>query len=528
MKLLLHFVLFASVIILATSKSVVAEPDNIDVILFKKLPYVVQKLKDREIRNFGVLPFRFQDNAGIDHTTGNLIQFNLAARTERVIAYIRDIDDPVNVVFGMLPQARLQNPNASYHTEDARRDLLALKYKFPVDEMPATLLDGYLTGSIEVSKDWKQSTLRFELYDPKKQASEELDSITFPTDRKMLMQFGRAYSLSATGWNSSQQGVQTRGIFSLIEHDENNPTTEPTPQAAEKTLVAGTPIQGNPWEKFPVTMIIKYDGKSQPLLTDAISSPYNFTVADPKPNQRVTFELTNHLQERIAVVLSVNGKNLIYEENANDPDGCNKFVLEPQASYSIPGLYLPGLKSIRPLLGQQERDTSTIAKQYPPDAVGIITLSVYRSVPLNDPGGISHLRTQPALDKKNDNAQKVDNAANALASDATSPNNANTTLEFLPDDENEFWYNRFQPSLVRSGGKQPMARGSFHPPSTSVAAKTWNELSKEIGKNAMLANNTRGLIAPGGVAQQQKLDSTKLGPVSQTDVAVIRYLSVTQ
>jgi|GEM_PF-2778072 len=520
--------LFLALSLVCSQDMLRAEPDNIDVALFQNVPILVQKLRELELRNVGVLPFQFRDNAGVPRSTGALIQTNLAARTEQVIAYIRDVDDPVNVVFGMLAQARALDASAAYNSPEACQKLLALEYKFPVDEMQPSKLDGFVTGVIEVSKDWKQSSLLFQCYDAKTGQMTELGPFSFPTDRKMLMQYGRAYSLTAAGWDARTKGVQSRNIFALIGQDEKNVQSEENEKVAEMyTSRVGQPVDGNPWAQFPVTLTIKYDGQPQELSKDSYFSSFNFSIADPKPNQRVTFELKNTANEKIAVVLAVNGKNLIYEENANDPDSCNKFVLEPGATYSVPGIYLSGLKSYQPLVGAADQQTSELAARFPAEAVGIISLSVYREVPTYDPGGVTHFLSQ-------NNSGKLSNEAvnmNAKIPEATKNKSdkpetkGKSKLEFLSDDS-ETWHNSFDTNLVRSGSKQTSAKGSFHPTSTTKTAKNWSDLSKGIGRNALIASASRGLIVPSRQETQQQLGTASLGAVSQTDVAIIRYLDV--
>lgn len=519
MKNIIASVLFCFLLLMTSPCLVLAEPDNIDVALFKNVPLLVQKLREKELRKVGVLPFRFKDNQGMDQTAGALIQSNLAARTEQVIAYIRDVDDPVDTVFNMLSQARSQDPNAAFQTDDERRRLLSLTYKFPVEEISPSTLDGYVTGVIEVSEDWKKSNLYFEYYDLKTGKLETMGPFTFPTDRKMLMQFGRAYSLSAAGWNPKTMGVQTRSVFAIIDQDEQSIGLQ-SEQESTKSEPVKTTVLDKPWAKFPVTLTIKYDGQPQSFLRDVYASPYNLSIADPAPKQRVTFELRNNLAERVAVVLAVNGVNLIYQENANDPDSCNKFVLEPQGAYTVPGIYLEGLKSYQPLIGLDNSSTTQIARDYPANAVGVISFSIYREVPEIDPGGVTHLTSQEP------NAGAQNTSAGNLKLDSEKQTNSKPSLDFLPNDENENWHNRFQASLIRAGGTQTAASGSFHPTLKSTTAKTWRELSKAIGQNAMQANGSRGLIVPANEIRQQKFNTVKLGAVSQTDVAIIRYLSV--
>lgn len=507
-------------VLMATFPAVArGEPDNIDVALLKHVPIFVQKLKDNDIRNFGVLPFRFKDASGISHSTGALIQTNLAARSERVFAYVRDIDDPINVVFGMLAQARKLEPQAAYDSPEARQRLLTLKYRYPVEEMPPTELDGFVTGLIEITEDWKKSTITFEYCDKRTGSLNALGSFTIPTDRKMLTLLGHAYSLSASGVEVKSLGVQTRSVFAMMEQDRKGiANVENNTESSLALARVGEPITGNPWAKFPVTLTIKYDGKPQTFLKDAYQSSYNFSIADPKPKQRVTFELKNNLSEKIAAVLSVNGRNLIYQELADDPDSCNKFVLEPGKAYSIPGIYLPGLKAFQPLVGSEDKVTSEIARQYPTEAVGIICLTIYRAAPELDPNSISH--QLPALGQEKKSNEKLSGGVvNATA--GNSKVNTSEGKAKYRDPENELW-----DLLFDRGGNQNTATGSFHPTAKTNAGKTWEDLSLSIGENVVQSSASRGLITPGESPQQQNFNSTKLGPVNRTDTAIIRYLSV--
>ncbi len=514
-----------------------AGADNIDVALSETVPLLMQKLKEKNIKTVGVLPFRLKQDGKGDQFSGSMIQTNLALRLEQALVVYRSERAPIDVIFGMLTQARKAIPDAQWLTEAGRKDLFQLSYELPIGDSKLTP-DAFVTGVVEVSADWRDTKIFFEYClasEPSK--LNKSGPYSLKTDRKMLVSMGKGYSVSSKvvasrGVDSAlvMEGVQQDVDFQ-IQEDQKSGVSTPEQRV-------GKPVSTNPFQSAPVTLTVKYDGQPQSFMRDNLPGSSNLTINDPKGGQRVTFELKNNTANRVAVVLSINGRSMLYDEYAANPDDLSKFVLEAGKTYSVAGVYQKDHKGVQPVVGLSDSQTSDVARQIPTEALGMIHMYVYQ--PASNVSGTTDVKNTGATGsggQGSDNKTVGNGTSNQTTNSGTSGSLTNSTKQqstaqspSFERSEIEQWKSGFNFALARdAGGKSVKATGSFSPTETTVKAKSWEELADGIAKNLVSGTNTsKGLMLGQGGVQNQEIATSKIGEIQQTEAVVIRYLSVAQ
>ncbi len=98
----------ALVLVMCTGPALRADSDNIDQALYEVVPVLMNKMKQMDIHNVGVAPFRLKYR-GKEKVVGALIQSNMAQRMEQAILSVWDEDHPIGVVTGFREQVLSKN-----------------------------------------------------------------------------------------------------------------------------------------------------------------------------------------------------------------------------------------------------------------------------------------------------------------------------------------------------------------------------------------------------------------------------------
>lgn len=523
-----------------------AAPDNIDRALMEKVPFIMNELKQAGVKTVGVIPFRYTIPGQSERASGSLIPTNIAARVERALVLYRDPSEPVDVIFNTLSQARSVDPSIEYFNADGRKAFFAISYRPPVPA-PAVQLDCLLSGRVKISPDWKETTLQFEycMADGRVFPSEP---IAMQTDRNMLIAAGKGFSLSRLASSGRAVEVSDQGLMDALETETQWSVGGGMVAAADKAAstketdavrsrLTGSAI-ADPWKNLPVKLVIRYNDQPQQLRGDVISGSSNLSINDPKANERVTFDLVNTSAERVGVVLAVNGKSVLYNQPAADPDAAAKFILEPGQTYRVQGVYESDLRGYRPLMGMSDADSTAASKGMPSDSVGLIQLHVFRKTSVA-PGQL----TDTGKNQKKPDASRIgqDNNQQPIkpsgdgsgVQQAGQTNNGQPTnpgggeLFTLPGRKNG-WQSGFNWSFVNAAGAETVeANGSLQPSEVNSSADSWDALKQSVATGVINPNeNSRGLMAAQGNVQNQQLKTDRLGAVTLTDTITIRYFSI--
>ena len=521
-KTTLMIVLFSSTLFCC---SAMAGSDNIDVALTETVPLLMQKLKEQGIKTVGVLPFRLKQEGKGDQFSGSIIQTNLALRLEQALVVYRDRDQPVDVIFGMLTQARKVKPDAQYMNAEGRKELFNISYALPIGDQKANP-DAFVTGVVQVSPDWRETKIFFE-YCLAKDPSKLIGSgpYALKTDRKMLVSMGKGFSVSSKSLAS--RGVDSAMVMEGVQQDvefqiqEDQKTGITTPEQR-----VGKPVSASPFQNAPVTLTVKYDDQVQSFMKDDLPGATNLTINDPKGGQRVTFELKNNTAKKVAVVLSINGRSLLYDEYAANPDDLSKFVLDAGKTYSVPGVYQRDHKGVQPVIGLSDSQSTEIAKKIPTEALGMIHMYVFQPGGGTVGGGTVGGGTVGGGTVGGGTVGGGTVGGGTVGGGTVGGGNVSSVN--IERSEIEQWKSGFSFSLARDAGGNPVrASGSFSPSESSVKAKSWDDLADGIAKNLITGtSSSRGLMLGQGGVQNQEIQTSQIGAIQATDAYVIRYLSI--
>lgn len=309
----------------ALSLTASARADNIDQELEKRASDVLKQLQQRGYQNVGVLKFMVKKGKSEPSFSVGAMNHNLATRLENALILADDPAKPLGVIRDATSVAAHEAPKANYGTAAGREQLLKLSYPLAWGSKKVSA-DAFLTGSVELSVDMKQTTVNLLCFDRKSAKLDNLVTFSVKTDRSILSDCGQSYMLA-------KRSLNTRDA-NLDEEAANNSAIidgQPNPPPGGNNSILDTYVKVD----------IKYDNNVQSITPDSASGG-EFKTGDPKPGQKIEFTLSNLSDQRIGVVLKINGKstfNMEEEEN----DRCALWVLEPKgmekSTGNIKGFY---------------------------------------------------------------------------------------------------------------------------------------------------------------------------------------------
>ena len=364
-----EFLMVRSLLVLTVMLSVVSETraGPLDQEMLKAAPTVLEFLKDKSVRNVGVLKFASAEGAGKPTDVGE-INRTVADRLEMALILKTAINNPIGVIRDATAAAA-KIDGASHRSATGRAKLFA--EKFPLawgDEQVRP--DAFLTGVVRIQKD-RSLIVSIFAYLPDEAKALAVTNFTALPDVASLMESGGSFT--------------TRGLF-----DDGKVETDPeklkTKQAAvnKAALEAVLKVRDEPAQHpankdvAPVVSVkIFYDGREQKVeFRDG-----DAWIAEPRDGQAVSF-IIDHKDEKsgpLAVVLKVNGENTIEKQRLRDPE-CRKWVLQPGENYTVKGFLMAGDQKSEAFRVLSPRESMENEFRYGHE-VGTISWSVYRSLP---------------------------------------------------------------------------------------------------------------------------------------------------
>jgi hypothetical protein len=341
--------------------------DSIDAKLLEESPRIMKYLKDRHYQTVGVLKFAVKKGDQPASLNAGTLNTMMAARLEHALILLNDPAKPIDFLHDASQAAASQSHSATSQNARGRRNLF--EHAYPVawgDHKKKP--DAFLTGEVFVEKDMKQSTILVQAFDAKSpdHVEEVIRIRNVPMDRNVLVSIGQSYVLS--------RGLRHRKARDLEDAASDD--------AAQRDDTSANPLQDS---DDPVKLQILYDDQPVALETDA-SSPGELRVkrskaVDPKQGQKVKFVISNAVQDKVGVVLAVNGKSTLFMEDlASKPPGeCTKWILGPGESYTIDGFYMTeDGKKVLPF--KVLSDDESLKVDLAPDQRGVFSLFAFRSV----------------------------------------------------------------------------------------------------------------------------------------------------
>jgi len=330
--------------------------DNLDAALYEQAPNLLQFLKNRQYKNIGVLKFRAQKgNQPLSFRVGP-INTNLAGRLENALVLKTDKANPIGIIHDASHVA--QEHHLPTYSTDAGMEKL-FQTRFPLAwESPAVFADAFVTGTVRASADMKKVTVTIQSFEKKSTKLNEITSFTVEMDRPLLNDLGQGFSLNSRSVKDKKsRALDLEAAEDAAIRDEAPPSPGSTQPSAEKLI----------------DFQIRYDGKVQPYAPDPNNSG-EMMVAEPQKGQRVSFFIRGLAPERIGVVLMVNGKNSLYEQEL-EPSKCAMWLPGRGEEVEVKGFQIDQ-KTIKPfrVLSLAESEAMTYS-----DNLGLIGVYIFRS-----------------------------------------------------------------------------------------------------------------------------------------------------
>jgi len=350
--------------VLASSGATRAE--SIETGLREEAPRVMKYLNDHHYGTVGVLKFEVKKGERLASLHAGTLNAAMAAGLEHALILLDDPARPIDIIHDASAAANGRTHAATFRSAAGRRALF--EHEYPVawggqNKRP----DAFLTGEVVVGKDMKMLEVIVQAFDRK--SPERLEEVTrvrnVPVDRNVLVGIGQSFAVS-------------RGLRHRLSRDVD---VDASIDAAKRDDTGASPIKDG---DDPVKLQIFYDGQAVTLEADA-SSRGELKVkrtksADPKEGQKVKFVIQNVSHDTVGVVLAINGKNTLFQEDLTSKPvaECTKWVLGPGETYTVEGFYMTeDGKDVRAfkVLSNDESAKADLS----PDSKGVFSMVVFRS-----------------------------------------------------------------------------------------------------------------------------------------------------
>jgi hypothetical protein len=329
-----------------------ARADNIDAALLRESPKVMKFLQDRHYRNVGVLKFRIQKGDRPVTFKAGTLNANLPLRLENALILADTGANPIGMIHDADKVAAARNL-PSYTNATGRQRLFQESFPLAWGSREVRA-DAFLTGVVTVAPDLRKATVIIEAFDRDARQLSKVRAFEVDTDRTILADIGQSFLLS--------RGLTRPRDFEIAAADD----------AVERDQKKTSPLQSS--ERL-VDLEIRYDGVKQEMTPDP-STPGNLAVAEPRENQAVSFVIRNISQEKVGVVLMINGDNTLFGERG-EPLQCSWRIVKPGEEREVTGIN-EDYKVLRPFTVLSEAESEAVAYT---DKVGLIELHVIRAAP---------------------------------------------------------------------------------------------------------------------------------------------------
>lgn len=359
--------------------------DNIDMkLLHEEGDKIMEYLQKHNYKTVGVLPFRVEKSKQPPSYNVGPMNTNIATRLENMIIAKNDSKKPIDVLHDIVHGAGSRS--ISMKTAAGRRSLLDNKYDLAWGNSKQKP-DVLLTGDVKLSPDNRKVTVIIKAFNKPEAEPAIVHQFATNSDRAILTDCAQSFSLSR----------------SLLKKREVEP--EVLDQAAADSATAGdnnqtqpdggsTPGSGGGATGSDVKFSVMYDGSPATIERDpaspgerkvtlrrsARSGGVGSVTPSPIEGQKVSLVLENTSStETYAVVLTVNGKNTLFEQE-DDPAKCTKWVLGPSTKYELKGFYYGETgENMKPFRVLSDVETKAAEDQAQGDErLGLFSITVFK------------------------------------------------------------------------------------------------------------------------------------------------------
>jgi hypothetical protein len=356
--------------LLAVAYPARAEPDAIDQKFLDIAPEIIKRAKERKCANVGVLKFQVRKGDGApDDAVGEL---NMALANRLEAALVESIPDET---LGILwrPSLKAQdNPFANHAKPEGRRPLFGVKYPLAWGNTDA-LPGAFVIGRVDISQDMRKLTLVLEMFGRDGKVEPIGKPIEVPTTRRTLVEAGYSYVMArpvaeklSDGSRGARKGV---GVIKEVKsEDEDVSVSELVAFNDSKATDGVRRTAADALEAAPVKLTLLVNNKPVRVEGDQVPEPGESDV--------VTFRLENtDKKATYAVVLKVNGKNTLFEEEM-EAARCQKWILGPGATVEVKGFQINDRKAI-PFRILSEKESAANLVRYK-DLGGTVRMIAFR------------------------------------------------------------------------------------------------------------------------------------------------------
>jgi hypothetical protein len=432
---------------LCITGQVPARGDNIDGELLRQAPKVMEYLREQGYENIGVLNFRVSRNGKKPTLFGSLLNNNMADRLKNALILAIDPERPVQVI----DKVRETSDKVDYTTPAQRMKLFRGKFQVPFDIGEQYVsADAFVTGKVSVSGDYATTTIAIEAFNKRRpEVFTKVAQFDVASDRYVMADLGQGFSLSRRGVQFMRGATDESDIIEGIHEDVSN------------RLQGVAPAGDADGEPFPVKLTVRYNDQPQ-TLEPSVLGPDNWNLAEPQEGENITFDVENVTDEKLGLVVMVNGVSTLYMETGQ-PDQLRRWVLRPRQKCRIKGFH-EDMTTYRRIMGLSDEETRKYFEELggTEDIAGLIHVCVFREQE-DTSGGL--------------------------------------------------------PSVSRGSlrSASPRQIGSRPP-------RTWKEMQQQIA-STMKMKPGRGLMGPSSDTGEETLKTEELPEVQLTDTMVIRYWS---
>ena len=364
-----------STIVLLTAPARAEEPkkvESLNVALKENAPKLLEEVRKRGYKNVAVLKFLVADSEGTPRADVGTLGRSLSDRLEVALTISLPDDDKFGIIAGASDGVvASDNKRVDHNTEEGRKALFSIGAKYfhlawkPTEEIKP---EAFLTGVARFSKDHRTISVEVQLVERK--ALTTICKFTATSDARTLTDAGLSYA-TARGAKFEE---------ALVKVDNTAPSSDDNAEKLRDKVKAAVAE----WDAAPVQLEILYDGVPQKVgaeTGEAYSSATVLRVPAPVNDKvmKVTFRLTSRTDERVGVVLRLNGRNTIFEQRG-DPVSNYKWILEKKGqSITIKG-FQKNNDEDQPFKVLSAAESQAAALNYG-ESAGLIDLIVFRGVP---------------------------------------------------------------------------------------------------------------------------------------------------
>lgn len=374
-----------------------ARADQIDRVMVEDAGSIAKAVQGLKARNVAVLKFQVKLGDAAPSFRVGTEGAEMVHRLENLLVLSLDPRSPEYTILSKAGEAatalaRTAKTPIDWTTADGRKKLFELKLPVSWDEKDARQPDAFVTGTVYVSKnlqDVKIELSAFSRSDPATLKKLGLLAGATPqrgiwTDRAMLASLGQTYStsrdLKGTG--------KPRDFFAADE----SAAADAVSREAVAVAPAVDPMTGAAAVAGPVSLKIKLGGETVAIQNDERRGEYKVAGKSVgTAGQKVTFTLVNNHSEKLAVLLCLNGRNLIALDGET-LDALDKprskfrmYVLEPKVVYEIKGFLKDDKGTVGEVVVAPDDQSADLYDQMSPETRGKVQMFVYGPAPVRTP-----------------------------------------------------------------------------------------------------------------------------------------------